>query len=478
MHSSTCSTEYSAPYLIPDHEVDSFLASFSASSLSSTLSPYPLDPFDHPNLQNLPSPYSPMRDAALFERSEEEDSVDGYEIFSTPTPTPDRTPQMSPIQHHRHHQHYYHQHYQQFQFQHQSPYQGHDQAVFPSHTPNKLLEPVSPHSIPVELQLAQLHHQQVMLQQQRQFQLDQNASMGLGFPFYKPQPSMSPPPVSSTLSSPLLLSSFPQFPSSSPHHPFEGFASPLGYLSSIEDQTHRPILENTIPAIDQDTELMLLSSLTLSSPDMTKRSALPQSYTSVELSPSLSWASSDAPYPLVSSSTSSPKQLHMRTSHTTPVGKSAKATRRKRLRPAHKLKKIKPTSFPCSAPGCDKVFSRAYNLTSHMKTHSAERPFLCGVCPLAFARRHDRERHVRLHTGEKPYGCEGCGAGFMRNDALHRHQKLCGMEQEGHEQEQEHGHEREERQQDSSTGGETSLFFLNSDVMETVDSACLPNLEP
>ncbi|KAG0321915.1 hypothetical protein BGZ99_003605 [Dissophora globulifera] len=89
--------------------------------------------------------------------------------------------------------------------------------------------------------------------------------------------------------------------------------------------------------------------------------------------------------------------------------------------------KDRPTSFACDSPGCGKIFSRAYNLTSHMKTHSAERPFLCGSCPLAFARRHDRERHVRLHTGDKPYSCESCGCGFMRNDALHRHQRICAQ---------------------------------------------------
>ncbi|KAG0364582.1 hypothetical protein BGX24_004544 [Mortierella sp. AD032] len=102
-------------------------------------------------------------------------------------------------------------------------------------------------------------------------------------------------------------------------------------------------------------------------------------------------------------------------------------TRNKRKRRARQTKpKVKPTSFSCDFPDCGKVFSRAYNLTSHMKTHSAERPFLCGACPLAFARRHDRERHVRLHTGEKPYNCQSCGSGFMRNDALHRHQRTCG----------------------------------------------------
>lgn len=88
--------------------------------------------------------------------------------------------------------------------------------------------------------------------------------------------------------------------------------------------------------------------------------------------------------------------------------------------------KCKLTTFVCDAPGCGKSFSRAYNLTSHLKTHSADRPFLCGACPLAFARRHDRERHARLHSGEKPYACESCGCGFMRNDALHRHQRICG----------------------------------------------------
>ncbi|KAF9436390.1 hypothetical protein BGZ76_004085 [Entomortierella beljakovae] len=100
----------------------------------------------------------------------------------------------------------------------------------------------------------------------------------------------------------------------------------------------------------------------------------------------------------------------------------------KRKRRVRQLKiKVKQTKFVCDSPGCGKEFSRAYNLTSHMKTHSSEKPFGCGSCELAFARRHDRERHVRIHTGEKPYSCDSCGLGFMRNDALHRHQRLCGQ---------------------------------------------------
>ncbi|KAF9961461.1 hypothetical protein BGZ72_003526 [Mortierella alpina] len=113
------------------------------------------------------------------------------------------------------------------------------------------------------------------------------------------------------------------------------------------------------------------------------------------------------------------------TQYQAPTNIEVPMKRRRRMRQMRI--KAKPTSFGCDAPGCGKIFSRAYNLTSHMKTHSAERPFVCGSCPLAFARRHDRERHVRLHTGEKPYTCESCGCGFMRNDALHRHHRICGQ---------------------------------------------------
>jgi uncharacterized Zn-finger protein len=92
--------------------------------------------------------------------------------------------------------------------------------------------------------------------------------------------------------------------------------------------------------------------------------------------------------------------------------------------------------FPC--PSCGKRFTRAYNLKvpfkqtfkrknahtlkclwkgpnvnficillvsccflhtkSHMKTHTAERPYQCEYCPKAFARKQDCLRHMRIHT--------------------------------------------------------------------------------
>lgn len=87
-----------------------------------------------------------------------------------------------------------------------------------------------------------------------------------------------------------------------------------------------------------------------------------------------------------------------------------------------------PATFQCSL--CPKRFTRAYNLRSHLRTHTDERPFVCTVCGKAFARQHDRKRHEGLHSGEKKYVCKGdlkyggqwgCGRRFARVDALGRH---------------------------------------------------------
>ncbi|GMF02350.1 unnamed protein product [Ambrosiozyma monospora] len=107
------------------------------------------------------------------------------------------------------------------------------------------------------------------------------------------------------------------------------------------------------------------------------------------------------------------------------------ATPMKKRRKAAQIDPKTAVQYPCET--CGKVFYKAYNLKSHMKTHSNEKPFACKYCQKAFARSHDRRRHERLHEDEKKFKCSGllsdgvtrwgCGKRFARADALGRHFK-------------------------------------------------------
>ncbi|CAB4006628.1 zinc finger 239-like [Paramuricea clavata] len=91
--------------------------------------------------------------------------------------------------------------------------------------------------------------------------------------------------------------------------------------------------------------------------------------------------------------------------------------------------KIQPTPavssvkvYPCEY--CGKVFNKSYNLKTHHRVHSGERPYQCTVCGHGFANLGDLKRHDRTHTGEKPYTCEFCNKSFSDFGSHKRHLRL------------------------------------------------------
>jgi hypothetical protein len=81
---------------------------------------------------------------------------------------------------------------------------------------------------------------------------------------------------------------------------------------------------------------------------------------------------------------------------------------------------IETAVYPCLFAGCQKTFSRLYNLRGHQRNHSSHRPFRCIACPASFARNHDLKRHLKLHD-KTAWRCEGCNKVFSRRDAIKRH---------------------------------------------------------
>ncbi|CVK85016.1 uncharacterized protein FMAN_01938 [Fusarium mangiferae] len=89
----------------------------------------------------------------------------------------------------------------------------------------------------------------------------------------------------------------------------------------------------------------------------------------------------------------------------------------------------KPREFKC--PHCPKVYTKRFNLRSHLQSHTDERPFRCGQCTKAFTRLSDLTRHEETHR-EKQHICRGvlrsgatwgCGTAFARVDTLKTHHK-------------------------------------------------------
>jgi len=72
--------------------------------------------------------------------------------------------------------------------------------------------------------------------------------------------------------------------------------------------------------------------------------------------------------------------------------------------------------FTC--PVCQKHF-QSNHIKRHMRIHSGERPYACGICQYRFSQPANLTRHMSVvHAGERRYTCDVCERTFTSSSNM------------------------------------------------------------
>uniref|UniRef100_A0A1A8HZ07 C2H2-type domain-containing protein n=3 Tax=Nothobranchius TaxID=28779 RepID=A0A1A8HZ07_NOTKU len=99
----------------------------------------------------------------------------------------------------------------------------------------------------------------------------------------------------------------------------------------------------------------------------------------------------------------------------------------KRLSQADLLKSHERTctrKIPHECDICGKAHSHLSQLKTHRRIHTGEKPYSCSYCGRLFREHYRLKVHLRTHTGEKPYSCQQCGKTFGKAGNLHLHERV------------------------------------------------------
>ena len=72
-------------------------------------------------------------------------------------------------------------------------------------------------------------------------------------------------------------------------------------------------------------------------------------------------------------------------------------------------------------PECLKLFKCKLYLTTHLKSHSEERPHVCEICQKSFKLKCHLNEHAKTQEDRKKFVCPECGLAFAKSNTLARY---------------------------------------------------------